>query len=256
MAPDPRNGAVSESPRRSVRTASCLRRTGPAHFVGGLLNAVEPWIARHVIAKRSAHQFRRSSAPLVSAGIRRTCGLSRRAGFARRRNLCRQKRHSEPSPAYFVQPADLALGIGGHLPIRQPAILQRLRRGEDAVVRGELHALRLGTAKPSTGSTVSRATRASLIFRLATAARSAARRAIAAVQGRSRPPFCEHQRDRAGESVPVGLDLAAGGHLLRDSISDTLCVERMDDFQTRVGFCGEKESKCLQKKMQLGGVRF
>jgi hypothetical protein len=68
---------------------------------------------------------------------------------------------------------------------------------------------------------------------------------------------CEHQRNQAGEAVLVsGSNLRAGEHLLRDSILDTLCDERMDRFQTRVGFGGEKESKCLQKKTQLGDVRF
>ena len=67
---------------------------------------------------------------------------------------------------------------------------------------------------------------------------------------------CEHQRNRAGEAVLVGLNLGAGEHLLRDSISDILCDERMDRFHTRVGFGGEKESKCLQKKTQLGDVPF
>ena len=45
-------------------------------------------------------------------------------------------------------------------------------------------------------------------------------------------------------------------HLLRDSMSDTICDERMARFQMRVSFGGEKESKCLQKKTQLGDVRF
>jgi len=67
---------------------------------------------------------------------------------------------------------------------------------------------------------------------------------------------CEHQRNRADEAVLIGLNLGAGEHLLRDSISDTLCDERVDRFQTRVGTGGEKERKCLQKKTQLGGVRF
>ena len=53
------------------------------------------------------------------------------AGFPRRRNLCRQKRHSEPSPAHFAQLADLALQVGDHFPIRQPAIVQPFReRGQ------------------------------------------------------------------------------------------------------------------------------
>jgi hypothetical protein len=62
--------------------------------------------------------------------------------------------------------------------------------------------------------------------------------------------------NRAGDAVLVGLNLGKGEHLLRDSMSDTICDERMDRFQTRVGFGGEKESKCLQKKTQLGDVRF
>jgi hypothetical protein len=67
---------------------------------------------------------------------------------------------------------------------------------------------------------------------------------------------CEHQPNRPGEAVLVGLNLGAGEHLLRDSMSDTISDERMDRFQTRVGFAGEKESKCPQKKTQLGDVRF
>jgi hypothetical protein len=50
---------------------------------------------------------------------------------------------------------------------------------------------------------------------------------------------CEHQRNRAGEAVLVlGSNLGAGEQLLRDSISVTLCDERMNRFQTRVGFGG------------------
>jgi hypothetical protein len=66
----------------------------------------------------------------------------------------------------------------------------------------------------------------------------------------------ERQRNRAGEAVLVDLNFGTGERLLRESISNTLCDERMDRFQTRVGFGGEKESKCLQKKTQLGDVRF
>jgi hypothetical protein len=65
---------------------------------------------------------------------------------------------------------------------------------------------------------------------------------------------CEHPRNPAGEAVLAGSKFGAGE--LRDSISDTLCDKRMDRFQTRVGFGGEKESKCPQKKTQLGDVRF
>src|SRR4051812_43901578 len=43
-------------------------------------------------------------------------------------------------------------------------------------------------------------------------------------------------------------------HLLRHSFSDILCDERMDRFQTRVGVGSEKETKCPQKKTQLGDV--
>jgi hypothetical protein len=60
----------------------------------------------------------------------------------------------------------------------------------------------------------------------------------------------ELQRNRAGEAVLVGSNFGVGGHLRRDAISDTLCDERMDRFQTGVGFGGEKESKCPQKKTQ------
>ena len=43
---------------------------------------------------------------------------------------------------------------------------------------------------------------------------------------------CEHHRNRAGEAVLLGLNFGAGEHLLQDSISDTLCDERMDRFHT------------------------
>jgi hypothetical protein len=119
---------------RSVHTASRLRRTapGPAHFVGGVLNAVAPRIAQHVIEIRSAH--RNFGARQLRSHFGRNPAQLRiepQAGFPRRRNLCRQKRHSEPSPAHFAQLADLALQVGDHFPIRQPAIVQPFReRGQ------------------------------------------------------------------------------------------------------------------------------
>ena len=111
-------------------------------------------------------------------------------------------------------------------------------------------------AKSSTCSTVSRASSASLIFRPSPRPLEAPLTAQLRLSEAEADATCEHQRSRAGKAVLVGLNLGAGEHLLRDSISDTICDERMDRFQTRVGFGGEKESKCLQKKTQLGDVRF
>ncbi|MBV8829532.1 MAG: hypothetical protein JO108_09950 [Acidobacteriaceae bacterium] len=49
----------------------------------------------------------------------------------RRRSLCPQEGHSEPVPAHSAQLAELALQVGDHLPIRQPAIVQPFReRGQ------------------------------------------------------------------------------------------------------------------------------
>jgi hypothetical protein len=60
-----------------------------------------------------------------------------------------------------------------------------------------------------------------LSIRLAAAARSAAYRAIEAVQAEA-DPTCEHHRNRAGEVVLVlGMNLRAGEHLLRNLSSYT-----------------------------------
>ena len=88
--------------------ARCIRRrvtsnsARPAFFVGGVLNAVAPRIAQHVIEIRSAH--RNFGARQLRSHFGRNppqLRIEPQAGFPRRRNLCRQKRHSEPSPAYF-----------------------------------------------------------------------------------------------------------------------------------------------------------
>ena len=96
-------------------------------------------------------------------------------------------------------------------------------------------------AKSSTCSTVSRASSASLIFRPSPRPLEAPLTAQLGLSEAEADATCEHQRNRAGEAVLLGSTVGAGEHLLRDSISDTLCDERMDRFQTRVGFGGEKE---------------
>jgi hypothetical protein len=109
-------------------------------------------------------------------------------------------------------------------------------------------------AKSSTCSTVSHASSASLIFRPSPRPLEAPLTAQLRLSEAVADATCEHQRNPIVEAVLVGSKFGAGE--LRDSISDTLCDERMDRFQTRVGFGGEKESKCPQKKTQLGDVRF
>ncbi len=86
--------------------------------------------ARHRNTIRSS-QFRRSSASIEFGRSPAQLRIQRQAGFPRGRSLCRQKRHSEPSPAHFAQLADFALQVDDHLPIRQPAIVQPFReRGQ------------------------------------------------------------------------------------------------------------------------------
>jgi hypothetical protein len=81
--------------------ASSSNSARPAHFVGGVLNAVAPRIAQHVIEIRSAH--RNFGARQVRSHFGRNppqLRIEPQARFPRRRNLCRQKRHSEPSPIH------------------------------------------------------------------------------------------------------------------------------------------------------------
>src|SRR5450432_2636619 len=142
--------------------------------------------------------------------MRRSYGLIRRPGSPRRRNLCRQKHHSEPSPAHFVHFADLALQIGGHLPIRLPAIVQTFReigqRGAGA------NSTRFALTHPAKSSTCSprfsREQRVLDLPSLSAAPRSAAHRAIEASKAEA-DATCEHQRNRAGEAVLPGLNLGA-----------------------------------------------
>jgi len=61
-----------------------------------------------------------------------------------------------------------------------------------------------------------------------------------------------------GFPVKAGLrtGLEAGEHLLLNSISYTLCGERMDRFHTWLDLADGKESRCPQKKTQCRDVRF
>ena len=105
---------------------------------------------------------------------------------------------------------------------------------EDGVVRGA-NSTRFALTRPaksSTCSTVSRASSASLIFYPSPRPLEAALTAQLRLSEAEADATCEHLRIRAGGAVLVGLNLGAGEHLLRDSISDTICDERMDRFQT------------------------
>ncbi len=213
--------------------------------------------ARHRNTIRSS-QFRRSSGPLAfRAGIRRSCGLSRApgsrdAGISVGRSATRNRR---PPTSYSLRISLSRLATTSPSGSR-PSFSLSAR--EDSVARGA-NSTRFALTRPaksSTCSTVSRASSASLIFRPSPRPLEAPLTAQLRLSEAEADATCEHQRKRAGEAVLVGLNLGAGEHLLRDSISDTICGERMDRFQTRVGFGVEKESKCLQKKTQLGDVRF
>ena len=143
--------------------------------------------------------------------MRRSYGLSRRPGSPRRRNLCRQKRHSEPSPAHFVHFADLALQIGGHLPIRLPAIVQTFREiGQRGAGANSTRFALTHPAKSSTCSPASRASSASLIFRPSPRPLEAPLTAQLRLSKAEADATCEHQRNRAGEAVLPGLNLGAG----------------------------------------------
>ena len=160
---------------------------------------------------------------------------------------------ARPSPAHVARLADLALQVGDHLPIRQPAIVRRFReRGQLAPGASSTRFTLTRPAKSSTGSTLSRAIGASLIVRPSPWPRETPLSAQLRLSKAEADATCEHQCNRAGEAVLVlKMKLWMGEHLLRKLSSDT-----MDRFQTRVGLGGERESKCLQIKMHLGGVRF
>ena len=224
---------------RSVHgVASSSNSAGPAHFVGGVLNAVAPRIAQDVIEIRSAH--RNFGARQLRPHFGRNPAqwrIERQAGFPRRRSLCRQKRHSGPSPAHFAQLADLALQVGDHLPIRQPAIVQPFReRGQLARGLVPRASLRPGRrSRPPVPPFLVRAARprSSVPRRSRSKRRSPHKLRLSKAEADA---TCEHQRNRADEAVLVlGTNRRAGEHLLRNSSLDT-----MDRFQTRVGLGGRK----------------
>jgi hypothetical protein len=89
---------------------------------------------------------------------------------------------------------------------------------EDSVVLGA-NSTRFALTRPaksSTCSTVSRASSASLIFRPSPRPLEAPLTAQLRLSEAEADATCEHQRNRAGEAVLVGLNLGAGEHLLRD----------------------------------------
>jgi hypothetical protein len=149
-----------------VASSSNSART--AHFVGGVLNAVGPRIARHVIEIRSA--LRNFGARQVRWHFGRNpprLRIEPQAGFPRRRNLCRQKRPSEPSPTHFVHrlpDGEVVVSLESEIR-KRPSFSLSAR--EDSVVRGA-NSTRFALTRPAksaTCSTVSRASSASLIFR-------------------------------------------------------------------------------------------
>jgi hypothetical protein len=72
-----------------------------------------------------------------------------------------------------------------------------------------------------------------------------------AVPGRG-DATCENQRNRAGEAVMAPANEPPGG----PASASKLNFGYNNRFQTRAGLGGEKESKWLQMKTQLDGVRF
>ena len=149
----------------------------------------------------------------ISAGMRRSYGLSRRRGSPRRRNLCRQKRYSEPSPTHFVHRLpDGEVVVSLESEIRKRPSFSLCAR-EDSVVRGGANSTRFALtrpAKPSTCSTVSRASSASLIFRPSPRPLEAPLAAQWKLSKAEADATGEHQRNRAGEAVLPGLNLGAG----------------------------------------------
>lgn len=179
--------------------------------------------SRHRNTIRSS-QFRRSSGPLAFRPDPPQLRIEPQAGFPRRRNLCRQKRPSEPSPTHFVH----RLPDGEVVASLESKIRKRpsfsLSAREDSVVRGA-NSTRFALTRPaksSSCSTVSRASSASLIFRPSPRPLEAPLTAQLRLSEAEADATCEYQRNRAGEAVLVGLTLGAGEQLLRDSISDTI----------------------------------
>jgi len=103
-------------------------------------------------------------------------------------------------------------------------------------------------------ATVSRASSASLIYRPSPRPLEAPLTAQLRLSEAQADATCEHQRNPVVEAVLVESKFGRASFEIQFRIP--LCGERMDRFQTRVGFGGEKEGKCLQKKTQLGDVRF
>jgi hypothetical protein len=184
--------------------ASSSNSTRPAHFVGGVLNTVGPRIARHVIEIRSA--LRNFGARQVRWHFGRNppqLRIEPQAGFPRRRNLCRQKRPSEPSPTHFVH----RLPDGEVVASLESEIRKRpsfsLSARKDSVVRGA-NSTRFALTRPaksSTCSTVSRASSASLIFRPSPRSLEAPLTAQLRLSEAEADATCERQRNRAGEAV-------------------------------------------------------
>jgi hypothetical protein len=196
---------------RSVHTASRLRRTAPGRRTLSMVFSVperrgsrstsskyDPLIAISALV-RSAR---------ISAGIRRSCGFSRRpgsrdAGISVGRSTTRNRRPSTLQLAY------LALQIGDHLPIRQPAIVQPFReRGHHGAGANSTRFALTRPAKSSICSTVSRASSASLIFRPSRPLEAPLTAQLRLSEAEA-DATCEHQRNRAGEAVLVGLNLGA-----------------------------------------------
>ena len=182
--------------------ASSSNSARPAQLVGSVLNALAPRIAQHVIEIRSAH--RNFGARQFRSHFGRNppqLRIEPQAGFPRRRNLGRQKRHSQLSPAPLRTACASRLQIGDHLPSGSRPSFSLPARENSVVPGGDLHALRLDPA----GEVVhlfhrfSREQRVLDLPSLAAAARGAAHRAIEAEADAA----CEHQRNPVGEAVLV-----------------------------------------------------
>jgi len=185
--------------------ASSSNSARPAQLVGSVLNAVAPRIAQHVIEIRSAH--RNFGARQFRSHFGRNppqLRIEPQAGFPRRRNLGRQKRHSELSPAPLRTACASRLQIGDDLPSgSRPSFSLPAR--ENSVVPGATSTRFALTrpAKSSTCSTVSRASSASLIFRPSPRPIEAPLTAQLRLSEAEADATCEHQRNPVGEAVLV-----------------------------------------------------
>jgi hypothetical protein len=210
--PFPANVRVADDTLGAHGVASSSHSAPPAHFVGGVLNAVAPRIAQHVIEIRSAHRY--FGARQVRSHFGRNAPQLRiepQAGFP-----ATQEPLSPEAPLGTVA-RPLRTFCGSRSPdwrpppLRLPAIVQTFReRGQRGAGANSTRFALTHPAKSSTCSPASRASSASLIFRPSPRPLEAPLAAQLRLSKAEADATCEHQRNRAGEAVLPGLNLGAG----------------------------------------------